>query len=111
MMTEFRKRSPKRDGPAMTMPLSRTISSYQVSAGGRFWQFLGRDAGAGGEEVHVAFERGFEQHLGRIADRIRAGFEAGGDDPDQRQQGDDGVEDDQQTGDPVWSAWEGSVME
>ena len=32
--TEFMKRSPNLDGPAITMLRERTSSSYQVSAGG-----------------------------------------------------------------------------
>ena len=33
LMTEFMKRSPNLDGPAITMSYCRTISSYQVSGG------------------------------------------------------------------------------
>ena len=39
---------------------------------------------AGGEEVHVAFERGLEHDLGRIGDRIGRCLETGEHDPDQR---------------------------
>jgi hypothetical protein len=35
MMTEFMNRSPKRDGPTITMSYSRTISSYHSAAGWR----------------------------------------------------------------------------
>ena len=57
-------------------------------------------AGACGEKVDITFNRGFKEHLRRVRNGVRPGFETGGDDPDQRQQRDDGVQTNQQTRDP-----------
>ena len=47
---------------------------------------------ADGEQIDVAFERGLEDHLGRISDRVALRFERGGPDPYQRQNRDHSIE-------------------
>ena len=70
----------------------------------RRWQagqvFVGL-ARAGGEQVAVALDRGAEDDFGRVADRVGGGFEAGHDDPHQRDHGDQGVEHHHHTGKPL----------
>ena len=55
----------------------------------------------GRKEVHVAFEGRFENDLRRVGDRVGGRLEPGEPDPDQRDHGDDGVEDDKAARDPL----------
>ena len=60
---EFMKRGTTFDGPAITMLRERTSLSYQVSARRQARDEFRRLAGAHGEQVDIAFERGREQKL------------------------------------------------
>ena len=82
MMIELMKRSTTFDGPAITMLRERTSLSYQVVAGGSAAMYSGVCRVRVVKRLHVALERGREEHLRRIGDRIGRRLEAGEHDPD-----------------------------